>query len=246
MIQVLSTNNLASSIRNIIRRARERVILISPFIDENSDIFDYLYRLKQKSYSVPIFVITRTPEQIHYNKESHKNAIRKFSEIENCYVHYCKDLHSKCYFNEVEMVITSLNLLPSSEEHNFELGVYFDKGERIFGDALQEINDICKESVPKMNRISNDGTFIKQPMTAFCIHSGEQIPYQDIFEDKRVTKRYIEYRIYKKLSIRQQEENCTHKYCHCCGKPYSATLKEPLCPLCKAFMKCVSLKNYNI
>ena len=245
MIQVLSTNDLSNSIRKIIKRARERVVLISPFIDEESDIFEYLYELKQKSYSVPIFVITRTPEQVHYKKESHKNAIRKFSEIDNCYVHYCKDLHSKCYFNEIEMIITSLNLLPSSEEHNFELGVYFGKEERIYGDALQEINDICKESIPEMNRISNNGTFSKHPISAFCIHSGKQIFYQDMFEENGVTKRYIEYKTYKKLSIRQQEDNCTHKYCHCCGKPYKVTLKEPLCPLCKAFMECVNLKNFN-
>ena len=121
MIQILSTNNLSTTIRRIIKRARERIVLISPFLDEKSDIFEYLYELKQKSYSVPIFIITRTPSQVYYNKESHKKAIAKFSEIDNCYVHYCLGLHTKCYFNEEEMIITSLNLLSSSEEHNFEL-----------------------------------------------------------------------------------------------------------------------------
>ena len=245
MIQILSTNDLSTTIRRIIKRARERIVLISPFLDEKSDIFEYLYELKQKSYSVPIFIITRTPSQVYYNKESHKKAIAKFSEIDNCYVHYCLGLHTKCYFNEEEMIITSLNLLSSSEEHNFELGTHFDQKERIYGDALQEINEICKEAVPEMNRINNDGTFSKQPLTAFCIHSGKKIAYQDMFGDKRVTKRYIEYSTYKKLPEYLQDEDSTHQYCHGCGKSYKATLKEPLCPSCKEFMRCLSLNNFN-
>ena len=96
-----------------------------------------------------------------------------------------------------------------------------------------------------MNRINNDGTFSKQPLTAFCIHSGKKIAYQDMFGDKRVTKRYIEYSTYKKLPEYLQDEDSTHQYCHCCGTSYKATLKEPLCPSCKEFMRCLSLNNFN-
>ena len=56
MIQILSTNDLSTTIRRIIKRARERVVLISPFLDEKSDIFKGNY----------IHVDTATPNDKNY------------------------------------------------------------------------------------------------------------------------------------------------------------------------------------
>lgn len=250
MVRILSTDGLASQIRDIISQAREIVVLISPFIDEESDIFDYIWGLKRKAYSVPIFIITRTPAQIHFNKDSHRRAIKKFCEIDNCFVHYCPNLHSKCYFNESEMVITSLNMLPSSEEKNFELGVYisrYDYDGRPFNDALLKVNEICEHAIPKMNQIDNTGKFNRQKMKAFCIHSGEEIDYQGVGEDGK----YITYKVYKKLTLKQQQPEFPHKYCHLCGREYqeedtSITLDHPFCKQCEEYIKAMDFKNFQL
>jgi len=258
MIRILSTDGLASEIRDIIREARKIVILISPFIDEKSDIFDYIASQKEKTYSVPIFVITRTPSQIHFNVSSHKNAIKKFCEIDNCFVHYCPDLHAKCYCNESDLVITSLNMLPSSEEKNFELGVHinrYDLDGKPFSDALLKVNDLCKMSVPMMNQIDSSGNFTPQKMIAFCIHTGENIDFQRSNDDGGL-KKYIAYKAYKKLTLTQQQTNYHHNYCHLCGReyndkdtklfPHAITLENPFCKQCEDFISVMDFSNFRM
>ena len=262
MIRILSTDALAAQIRDIISQAKDHVVLISPFLDEKSDIFNYLHDLRKKSYTVPIFIITRCPNQTLFSKDSHKKAIKKFCDIDRCYVHYCPDLHTKCYFNECDMVITSLNMLSSSEEHNFELGVHINKYDfdgKPFSDALLEVNKICKASIPKMNQINSEGKFIEQTMPAFCIESGEEINYQG--EPDGSTKYYIKRSIYKKLRPEQQEENSPHSYCHLCGRSYEEeipknskvfskkqplTLSHPFCAQCQSFVETASFNNFKL
>lgn len=260
MIRILSTDGLASQIRDIISQAKDKVILISPFLDEKSDIFDYLDDLRKKSYDVPIFVITRCPEQSHFSKQSHKNAIKRFSSIRKCFVHYCPDLHTKCYFNEYDMVITSLNMLPSSEENNFELGVHINKYDldgKPYSDALLEINKICEAAVPKMNQIASDGTFSQQKMKAFCIASREEITFKGI-PDSDTVKNYIEYRVYKNLDPTEQERDYPQKYCHLCGRSFeedkknnkrvfksAPTLEQPFCEQCNSYLSAVNLDNFQ-
>jgi phosphatidylserine/phosphatidylglycerophosphate/cardiolipin synthase-like enzyme len=40
---------------------------------------------------------------------------------------FCKDLHAKCYLNENEAILTSMNLYEFSQVNNNEMGIHIDK-----------------------------------------------------------------------------------------------------------------------
>ena len=257
MIRILSTKGLAVQIRDIIREARKRVVLISPFLDEDSDIYNYLHELRGKSYMVPIFVITRTPEQVlKSHKKSQCNAIKKLSEIPDCFVHYCHDLHTKCYFNESDMIITSLNILSTSEENNFELGVHIDIDTldgKPFHDAQLRVNEICRAAVPIMNQIDSEGNFVRKPRRAFCINSGVEMDYKGLPNEDGTTQ-YIVRQVYRNLNVKQKDINAPQCYCHLCGRKYDETKKDndkifkvpptllhPFCEQCNEFAQAANL-----
>ena len=257
MIRILSTDGLAAQIRTIISEASKIVVLISPFLDDESDIYDYLHSLRNKAYKVPIFIITRTPAQVS-SKKSQKNAIKKLCEIPDCFVHYCPNLHTKCYFNECDLVITSLNMLSKSEENNFELGVHiniYDFDGKPFRDAMLKVNEICKDAIPTMNQIDNMGVFTPEKMPAYCIHSGDVIRWQGRPEGDSIVQKYIDSKVYKHLSPKEKEEDYPQCYCHLCGRQYDETeekvfakapsLAAPFCEQCKEFLDANDLENFS-
>ncbi len=63
---------------------------------------------------------------------------------------FCKDLHAKCYLNESEAIITSMNLYEFSQVNNNEMGIYIVKET----DALL-YNEIYEE-VKRLIRISDE------------------------------------------------------------------------------------------
>lgn len=266
MIRILSTDGLAAQIRTIISEASKIVVLVSPFLDEKSNIYDYLHNLREKAYKVPVFIITRTPAQA--NVKNQTNAIKKLCEIQDCFVHYCPNLHTKCYFNECDLVITSLNMLSTSEERNFELGVHINKYDydgKPFRDAMLKVNEICKAAIPTMNQVDNKGEFSLERMPAFCINSGEVIAYQGRPEEGNTTKKYIHSKVYKNLKLAEREEDHPQHYCHLCGRCYEKemekdadkkqkekvfsappTLKAPFCKQCEEFLDANDLENFKI
>jgi len=156
------------------------------------------------------------------------------------------------------MIITSLNMLTKSEENNFELGVHINKedNDRLFSNALLEVNKICEASYPKMNKIESDGSFSFKKFQAFCIYSGESTEYQGLPEEISYTeKKYIKSKYYKNLSAKQKKEDYPHSYCHLCGRKFeddpkifseAPTLAHPFCKQCAEYLDAVDLKNFKL
>ena len=63
-------------------------------------------------------------------------------------LYYYHNLHAKCYFNDSEMVITSMNMYEFSEKNNREMGIYINKSNdnSTFLDAFQETKSIIDNS----------------------------------------------------------------------------------------------------
>ncbi|MGZ8557454.1 MAG: hypothetical protein ACXWWC_03940 [Chitinophagaceae bacterium] len=59
-----------------------------------------------------------------------------------------KDLHAKCYFNEKEAIITSMNLYMFSEQNNVEMGIYIskEKDEELYKQVANEVDRIKRGS----------------------------------------------------------------------------------------------------
>jgi phosphatidylserine/phosphatidylglycerophosphate/cardiolipin synthase-like enzyme len=59
-----------------------------------------------------------------------------------------KDLHAKCYFNEKEAIITSMNLYMFSQQNNVEMGIYIskEKDEELYKQLAVEVDRIKRGS----------------------------------------------------------------------------------------------------
>src|SRR5436189_4033670 len=59
-----------------------------------------------------------------------------------------KDLHAKCYYNESEAIITSMNLFMFSQQNNVEMGIYIskEKDEELYRQLTNEVDKIKRGS----------------------------------------------------------------------------------------------------
>lgn len=85
------------------------------------DLF-YSLELVQKKYDLDIRIIYRE-NKLHPDEN---NWLEKQIGVRTS---ICKNLHAKCYLNENEAIITSMNLYGFSQQNNNEMGIYISKSQ---------------------------------------------------------------------------------------------------------------------
>src|SRR5690606_15205615 len=188
MAKFLTTSWISSHIEDIIKRAKKTVVLVSPYLQFSQNFYE---RLKDaESHKVDITII--------YGKsELNAKETELLLNLKKLNLFYSENLHAKCYFNESEMIITSMNMYEYSEKNNREMGVFISKkvDPEIFDDFSGETFSIFTSSVPvnlkkkslveskiplEIQRKVNGGSVpqIKQPSSGFCIRCAESIPFE--------------------------------------------------------------------
>lgn len=141
---------------------------------------------------------------------------------------FCENLHAKCYLNEREAIITSMNLYEFSQVNNHEMGIYITKSddpdlyEAIYAEARRLIR-ISEEIRVSIEVVPPDSPFSNGDEKGFCIRCKKEIvrnPAAPYCGDC--------YRVWKKYENPTYQE----KYCHRCGKDHPSTMHKPLCPEC--------------
>jgi hypothetical protein len=155
------------------------------------------------------------------------------SKIKNLKLFYFQNLHAKCYFNDKEMVITSMNMYEFSEKNNREMGIYvtMQNDLEIVENALAETSSIVKSSkvielyIPKGANKPNKNNPIKLKTTnsAYCIRCGKSIKFNP---DKPLC--WDCYTVWTEFDNPEYEEN----QCHGCGNHVSTTMLKPFCYPC--------------
>src|SRR5690606_16757063 len=73
-------------------------------------------------------------------------------ELNKVGLFFFENLHAKCYYNEIKMVITSMNMYEFSEKNNREMGVLIDRtiDKDLFEKAVKETSSIFQsaEQIP--------------------------------------------------------------------------------------------------
>ncbi|MDO8724759.1 MAG: hypothetical protein Q7J35_01660 [Candidatus Methanoperedens sp.] len=140
-----------------------------------------------------------------------------------------KDLHAKCYFNEKEAIITSMNLYMFSQQNNVEMGIYIskEKDEDLYNQVAKEVDRIKRgsehrtisvqkvenkkpettkqQSFPKTeNRKHNNN------QTGYCIRTGVEIPFN--------VEKPMSYEAFKVWS-QFGDPDYPEKFCHFSGEP---------------------------
>jgi hypothetical protein len=219
----LNTEGVSYHLSTLIDNSLETLILISPYLKINERIKSCLQdrdRLKR---------ITRI---IYGKSELQPTEINWVKSLEYTHTSFCKDLHAKCYLNENEAIVTSMNLHEYSQVNNYEMGIYIEKSQDsdLYKSVYEEVqklirnSDELKISVSKVNdSVANSKNSHVNSVNGFCIrcHSelalNPSVPY--------CKSCYSFWKIEKKDD---QEE----KYCHICGKLNKSTLLKPTCYSC--------------
>ena len=139
MAKFLNTSGTNFFLEELIKNAKERLILISPYLRLNDRIKELLEDKDRLKIDI----------RIVYGKSGlHPDEIKWMQKLDYVRVSFCKNLHAKCYINESECIISSLNLYEFSQVNNNEMGILVRKYEdnEVFKDAYEEAQRIIRIS----------------------------------------------------------------------------------------------------
>ncbi|MBE0547370.1 MAG: phospholipase D family protein [Rubrivivax sp.] len=139
MAKFLNTSATNYFLEELIKEAKDRLILISPFLKLNDRIKELLSDKNRLKIDVRI---------VYGKSELQPAEMSWLQELTYIRTSYCKNLHAKCYLNESLCIITSLNLYEFSQVNNNEMGVLIRRSEDtdLYRDAYEEAQRIIRVS----------------------------------------------------------------------------------------------------
>lgn len=139
MAKFLNTSATNYFLEELIKTARDRLILISPFLKLNDRIKELLEDKNRLKIDVRI---------IYGKNELQNDEISWLSKLTYIRTSFCKNLHAKCYLNEESCIITSLNLYEFSQVNNNEMGVAVSRTDdaELYKEAYEEAQRIIRIS----------------------------------------------------------------------------------------------------
>lgn len=141
MAKFLNTSATNYFLEDLIKTARDRLILISPFLKLNDRVKELLQDKNRLKIDVRI---------VYGKNELQPEEINWLRELSYIRTSFCKNLHAKCYINEESCIITSLNLYEFSQINNNEMGVLVSR--RDDGDLYKE----AYEEAQRIIRVSDE------------------------------------------------------------------------------------------
>lgn len=137
MAKYLDTSHISSELMELLKEARERIILVTYSLQVNSQIQE---RLKTKSKLGTLGEITL----IYGNTKPKQSELQWMADIDDLKVFQKKNLHAKCYINEKKAIICSMNLYDYSQTTNVEMGFLITKEEdpEAYNKMMEDIDDL--------------------------------------------------------------------------------------------------------
>lgn len=139
MAKFLNTSATNYFLEELIKTAKDRLILISPFLKLNDRMKELLADKDRLKIDVRI---------VYGKSELQPEEINWLKELSYVRTSFCKNLHAKCYMNEELAIITSLNLYEFSQINNNEMGVLIRRSEdaELYKDTYEEAQRIIRIS----------------------------------------------------------------------------------------------------
>jgi phosphatidylserine/phosphatidylglycerophosphate/cardiolipin synthase-like enzyme len=139
MAKFLNTSATNYFLEELIKNAKDRLILISPFLKLNDRMKELLADKNRLKIDVRI---------VYGKSELQPEEINWLKELTFIRTSFCKNLHAKCYLNEELCIITSLNLYEFSQINNNEMGVLIVRSDdaELYKDAYEEAQRIIRIS----------------------------------------------------------------------------------------------------
>ena len=232
MAEFLNTWGIAGRIVRIINDAEKRLRIISPYLSVHDQIRRDIEH-KAEDGSVGVHVIYR-------HKKQSRDIQDWLESMTSVKTSFCEDLHAKCYLNEKEALLTSMNLYEYSQSNNYEMGVLAsrEKDPELYEQIVSESERIIRASTLVHEPISHTKAAytrrkrsstkqVRQPRRAkldapeagFCIRCKTHIALNPV-------------KPYCRRHFRGWNRYKATRHCHICGKDHRETLNKPACLDC--------------
>jgi hypothetical protein len=134
MAKFLDGPGVQAAMTELIKNTDKQLFIISPYLKISTMMKNYLTSIDRKG--LPITITYRPP-----NTNINDGDLSFFQDLDHLKLYQCENLHSKCYINEKEGIITSMNLHEHSQTHNWEMGIKFSRTDdpEIFADVTKEL-----------------------------------------------------------------------------------------------------------
>ena len=139
MAEFITTAGISYRLEQLIKNTKDKLILVSPYLQFN----------RRVKINIEHLVLHKKDIRIIYRHN--KLKIEESSWLEKqtgLRASFCKSLHAKCYLNETEAIVTSMNLYEYSQENNDEMGIYLTKENdaKLYSDIYQEVDRLLQIS----------------------------------------------------------------------------------------------------
>lgn len=232
MAKFLNTTGVSYHLEELIKGTKDKLILISPYLQFSDRIKEHLGNLNIQKRDIRIVYRENKLQLDENNWLESQIGIR---------TSLCKNLHAKCYINENEAIITSMNLYEFSQQNNNEMGIYISKVEDtdLFNATMEEVQrllTISEEIRVTVKKVSKDTTAKSETKTVekkmafsnpsdklsgFCIRTGISIPFN--------IEKPMSYEAFKSWS-NYCDPDYPEKFCHFSGDPShgETTVSRPI------------------
>lgn len=221
MAKFLNTTGVSYHLEELIKGTKDRLILISPYLQFNDRIKEHINNLNIQKRDIRI-VYRENKLQLEENNWL-ESQIGVRTSIN-------KNLHAKCYLNENEAIITSMNLYEFSQQNNNEMGIYISKTQdpELYNATFEEAQrlltiseeirvtvkmvtaDTPRKTEKKTVEVKSSDTKSTEKQTGFCIRTGVPIPFN--------VEKPMCYDAFKSWS-KYSDPDFAEKFCHFSGEP---------------------------
>ena len=163
MAKFLTTTGVSYQLEEIIKNAKERLVLISPFLRVNERVKELLEDKDRLKIDVRV---------IYGKNELQPEENNWLESMTSIRTSFCKNLHAKCYLNENAALLTSMNLYEFSQVNNNEMGLLVSKKEEpelyeeIYEESMRIVRvseeirvTVARVETPEEGRERNLGAF---------------------------------------------------------------------------------------
>jgi phosphatidylserine/phosphatidylglycerophosphate/cardiolipin synthase-like enzyme len=221
----LDTTGVSYHLQQLINQSQDTLILISPYLKINERLRQSLDDKDRMKIDIRV---------VYGKNELQPDQINWLKSLKSVRTSFCENLHAKCYLNESEAIVTSMNLYEFSQVNNQEMGIYVTKTDdpRLYDEIYNEarrlirISDEVRLSVEKIVEVEGklsdkgNGKKAENDKKGVCIRCKKEVALNPS------TPYCIDcYKSWKKYENFAYQE----KYCHLCGKDNASTMSKPVC-----------------
>lgn len=212
MPKYLRTSGITAGVEELIREAKERLYIISPYLKLSDNIKELLNDKEREKSEVRI---------IFGKQELNPSEMSYLQNLKYIRLYFSKNLHAKCYLNEKKMIISSMNLYEFSQQNNREMGILIERDvesdKLVYEEAWKDIESILNNAtdfsyieapkeIEKEKSQVNFSTQLKQETVPNTLYKGKFLSATALSKELGISAKDLQYKFEKLNWIEKKNE----------------------------------------